>query len=74
MYILVPVNNEKYTASKYVEYTGKVIAHAVIHAGFELVGLSRMVVEYLFEDDFDKCSTHFVSGRYPRPDIREKIR
>ena len=63
---LLPVHNELYLASKYFEYAGKLIAHAVIHAGFGLVGLSRVVVEYLIEDDIIKCLTHFFSERYPR--------
>lgn len=70
---LVPVHNELYIASKYFEYAGKLIAHAVIHAGFGLVGLSRVVVEYLIEDDITKCLTHLSVEDIPDFDIRSKI-
>ena len=70
---LLPVHNELYIASKYFEYAGKLIAHAVIHAGFGLVGLSRVVVEYLIEDDITKCLTHLSVEDIPDFDIRSKI-
>ena len=37
---LIPVHNKEFIASHYFEYVGKLIADSVIHAGFELVGLS----------------------------------
>ena len=55
---LLPIHNELYLALKYFEYAGKLIADAVIVAGFGLVGLSRVVVEYLIEDDITKYLTH----------------
>ena len=69
---LLPIHNELYIVSKYFEYAGKLIAHAVIHAGFGLVGLSRVVAEYLIEDDI-KCLTHFSVEDIPDFDIRSKI-
>jgi hypothetical protein len=59
---------------KYFEYAGKLIAHTVIHAGFGLVGLSRVVVQYLIEDDIDKCLTYLSVEDIPDLDIRKKIK
>lgn len=55
---LVPVHNEEFIASHYFEYVGKLIAHSVIHPGFELVGLSRAIAMYLISKDIDSCLTH----------------
>ena len=52
---LIPVHNEEYIASHYFEYVGKLIGHAVIHAKFGLVGLSRAIAMYLISEDIDSC-------------------
>ncbi len=42
---LLPVHKQ-YLASKYFLYAGTLIAHAVLHAGFGLVGLAKVIKEY----------------------------
>ena len=66
---LLPMHNELYIASKYFEYAGRLIAHAVIHAGFRLVGLSRVAVQYLIEDNIMKCLTYLSVDDIPDFDI-----
>ena len=46
----------------------------IIDAGFGLVGLSRVVVGYLIEDDITKCLTHLSVKDVPDFDIQSKIK
>ena len=71
---LIPVHSQEYVASKYFVYAGKLIAHSVIHAGFGLVGLSRAIVQFLIEDDMQKCLTFLSVEDIPDHDIQVKIK
>ena len=71
---LIPVHNKQYIASKYFKYAGKLIAHSVIHAGFGLVSVSRAIVEYLVQDDLEKCLTHLSVEDVPDLDIQNTIK
>ena len=71
---LIPVHSQEYVASKYFVYAGKLIAHSVTHAGFGLMGLSRAIVQFLIEDDMQKCLTFLSVEDIPDHDIQVKIK
>ena len=71
---LIPVHNEEFIASHYFEYVGKLIAHSVIHAGFGLVGLSRVIAMYLILEDIDSCLTHLSVEDIPDFELQNDVR
>jgi hypothetical protein len=70
----MPVHNEQYLASQYFVYARKLIAHAVLHAGLGLVGLAKVIKEYLIEDDIDHCLKYLSVEDIPDLDIQNKIK
>ena len=66
---LIPIHSQEYVASKYFVYTGRLIAHSIIHGGFGLVGLSKAIIEYLIEDDMQSCLTFLSVEDIPDLDM-----